>query len=201
MYQAFDARLDFDKCAEIHEPGNRTSHPLACFVFFRDGIPRMRLKLLHADRDATLVRIDLDDPGFDLLTGGKHVRWLVHTMPGNFADVKQRVCASDIDEGAVIREAAHLALHGIAFLEFGETTLLAGAFFVLRNGAAIDHHVFIFHVELNDAAADFLLDQLLEFCGVVGAAARRGHEGPHSDIHAQAAFDHTGHGANDGRLL
>src|SRR5271169_5115292 len=85
MYQAFDARLDFDKCAEIHEPGNRTAHPLACFVFFRDGIPRMRLKLLHADRDATLVRIDLDDPGFDLLTGGKHVRWLVHTMPGNFS--------------------------------------------------------------------------------------------------------------------
>src|SRR5208282_328365 len=163
MDQAFDARLDFDKGAEIHEPGNGTSHAFAGFVFFRDGVPGMRLQLLHADRYAALVGIDLDDPGFDLLAGGKHVSRPVDATPGNFADVKQGVRASDIDEGAVIGDAANFSVHGIAFLEFGVATLFAGAFFLFGNGSAIDYYVFIFHVEFDDAAADFLLDQFLEF--------------------------------------
>ena len=77
--------------------------------------------------------------------------------------MKQRVGATDIDERPVIGEAANLAVHGIAFLEFGEAALFAGAFFVFRNGAAIDHDIFVIHIELDDAAADFLFDQLLEF--------------------------------------
>jgi hypothetical protein len=72
--------------------------------------------------------------------------------------VQQRVRAADIDEGAVVGEAANLALHGIAFSQFGEAALFAGALFVFGNGAAIDDHIFVFHVELDDAAADFLLD-------------------------------------------
>ncbi len=133
--------------------------------------------------------------------GGKHVGRLVDATPGNFADVQQRVRAADIDERAVVGQAADLALHGVAFFEFRVAALFAGAFFVFGNGAAIDHHIFIVHVELDDAAADFLLDQLLQFGGVVGAAARSGHEGSHADIHAQSALDHAGHGADDGRLL
>src|SRR5882762_2114939 len=115
--------------------------------------------------------------------------------------MKQGVRASDIDERAVIGQAADLALHRIALFEFRETALLAGAFFVFRYGAAIDHHVFLSHVEFDNAAADFLFDELLHFGRVAGPAARSGHEGSHSYIHAQAALDHARHGANDRRLL
>ena len=111
--------------------------------------------------------------------------------------MKQGVGATDIDERAVIGQAADLALHGVAFFEFRVAALFAGAFFVLRNGAAIDHHVFFCHVELDDAAANFLLDQFLHFGSIAGSAARCGHEGSHSDIHAQPALDHAGHGADD----
>jgi len=52
--------------------------------------------------------------------------------------VQQGVGAADIDERAVIGQAADLALHDVAFFEFRVAALLAGAFFVLRNGAAID---------------------------------------------------------------
>src|ERR1700738_3235928 len=115
--------------------------------------------------------------------------------------MKQSVRAADIDERAVIGQAADLSLHSIAFFEFRVAALLAGAFFVFRNGAAIDYYVFLGYVEFDDAAADFLLDQLLHFGRVAGSAARSGHEGSHSHIHAQPALDHARHGANNRRLL
>ena len=161
----------------------------------------MRLKLLHADGNTVLVGINLDDHGFDLLAGRKHVRRFVDATPGNFADVKQSVGAADINERAVIGQAADLALHGVAFLQFRVAALLAGAFLVFCNGPAIDHHVFVGHVELDDAAANFLLDQLLQFRRVVRSAARCWHEGSHADIHAQSALDHARNCADDRRLL
>src|SRR6266853_5572781 len=115
--------------------------------------------------------------------------------------MKQGVRASDIHERAVISQAANLALHGIALFEFREAALLASAFFVFRNGAAIDHHVFLRHVELDDAAADFLLDQLLHFGRIAGSAARGGHESTHAYILAQPPLDHARPSANDRRLL
>src|SRR5271157_3641132 len=105
--------------------------------------------------------------------------------------MKQGIRATDIDECSVIGEAANLAVHGVAFFEFRVAALLAGALFVFSNGAAIDHHVFLGYVELDDPAADSLLDQFLHFGGVVGSAARSGHEGSHSDIHAQSALHHA----------
>src|SRR6266852_3530703 len=115
--------------------------------------------------------------------------------------MKQGVRAADVDECAVIGQTADFALHRVALFEFREAALLAGAFFVFRYGAAIDDHVFLGHVELDDAATDFLLDELLHFGRVAGSAARSGHEGSHSHIHAQPALHHSRHGADDRRLL
>src|SRR5258708_22516108 len=115
--------------------------------------------------------------------------------------MKQGVRAADIDERAVVGQAADLALHGLAFFELRIAALLAGTFFVFRYGAAIDHHVLLGHIEFDDAAANFLLDQLLHFRRVAGAAARSGHESSPSDSYAQPALDHARYGANDCRLL
>ena len=57
------------------------------------------------------------------------------------------------------------------------------------------------HIELDDAAANFLFDQIFQFGGIVRSAARSGHEGAHADVDAQSAFDHAGHRADDRRLL
>ena len=201
MNQAFDARLDLDKRAEIHESRDGAAHSLARGVFSGNGIPRMRLHLLHADGNAMLIGIDLDDLRLNLLAHGEHVRRFVNAMPGNFADVKQRVRSADLDKRPVVGEAANHALHRIAFFKLRKTALLAGPFFVFGNGAAIDHHVFVIHIDLGDAAADLLLDQLLHFGGVFCSGAGGGHEGAHTDIHAQSPLDYAGHGADDDRLL
>src|SRR5208283_3051707 len=199
--QTFNTGLDFHERAKVHKPGNGAAHAFARLVFFGNRIPRMWLQLLRADRNTMFVGVDLDNHGVDLLADREHIRGLVNALPGNFANMQQRVRSTDIDERSVIGKAANLAVHGIAFLEFGEAPLFAGAFFVLRNGTAIDHHVFVIHIDLDDAATDLLLDQFLQFGSVLGSAARRWHEGAHSDIHAQSALDYTRHCADDGRLL
>ena len=103
--------------------------------------------------------------------------------------MQQGVHAADVHEGAVIGEAADRALNGFAFLDFGVAALLDGALLILQDGAAVHHHVFVGHVELDDADADLLPEQLLQLGGVPGAAARGGHEGAHAHVHAQAALD------------
>src|SRR5271156_1165905 len=92
-------------------------------------------------------------------------------------------------------------MHGVAFFQFREAALFAGALFILRDGAAIDDYVFVFDVEFDDAAADFLLNQFFEFGGIVGSAARSGHEGSHSDINAHPPLDHACDCTDDSRLL
>src|SRR5271163_3445775 len=105
--------------------------------------------------------------------------------------MKQSVRSSDVDKRAVIGQAADLALHGIAFFELRVAALFAGALFVFRNRAAIDHHVLVIYIEFDDAATNFLLNQFLQFRGVLGPTARSGHKRSHSYIHAQSALDHA----------
>ena len=73
----------------------------------------------------------------------------------------------------------------------GVALFLGGALFLFQHRAAVHHHVFIGHVELDDPAADLLADQLLHLGGVFGAAARGRHERAHAHVHAQPALDHA----------
>src|SRR5579872_2401349 len=66
---------------------------------------------------------------------------------------------------------------------------------------AIHHHVFFGHIELGDAAADLLSDQFLHLRSFAYSGAGSGHECAHSDVHADTAFDHLDHGAQDCRLF
>src|ERR1019366_5363471 len=79
--QAFNPGLEFDERPEIGDAAYRAAHAFSGLVFFGDGVPRMRLELLQADRYAMLVRVDLDNLGFDALACGKHVGRLVDAAP------------------------------------------------------------------------------------------------------------------------
>ena len=177
------------------------AHAFASFVFSGNRIPRMRLKLLHADRDPLLLRVDLDDLRFDLLARGKHVGRLVYAMPRNFSDVQQSVGATDVHECAVVGEAAHFALHRVAFLEFAKRRCLAGRLFVFGNDAAIDHHVFVVDIELDDAATDFLLDELRQFGGIAVPLREAGMKARTPTSTLRPPLTHASHGADDGRLF
>ena len=202
MNQTLDARLEFDKRAEIREARDGAVHAFAGLIFFGDRVPRMRLKLLHADRNALLVRVDLDDHGFDLLARGKHVRRLVDATPRNFADMQQGIHAADIDERAVIGQAAHFALHGIALLQFARS---GAACRRVSSSSAMTRRS---TTTSSSSTSSLMMRQRISCStsfsisdGVARSAARSGHEGAHSDVDAQAALDHARHGADDRRLL
>ena len=135
-------------------------HALAHLILLADQVPRVRLKLLHAERDPLLGGIHLQDLGLDLLADRQHVGRLVDAAPGNVGHVQQRVHAADIDEGAVVGQAADRAVHRLAFLDLGVAAFLVGALFLFEHRAAVHHHVFVRHIELDDAAANLLADQL-----------------------------------------
>src|SRR5262249_37416778 len=105
------------------------------------------------------------------------------------------------DEGAVVGQAAHYAAHRVAFLEFGVTALAVCALFFLANDAAVHDYILIGHVELGNAAANLLSDQLLHLRGVARAAARSRQESAHADIDAEPAFDRGYHRSHDGGLV
>ena len=102
--------------------------------------------------------IHLQHLGFQFLPDGQHVGGLVHPRPRNVGHVQKRVHAADVHEGSIIGEAADRSAHRFAFLNLGVTALSGGLLFFLQHRAAVHHHILVGHVELDDAAADFLAD-------------------------------------------
>ncbi len=75
--------------------------------------------------------------------------------------------------------------------------------FFFEDGAAVDDGVGaggfgVAEIELGDADADLLADELFHLGGVAGSGAGGGHEGAHADIDGEAALDDAGDGAEDG---
>ena len=103
--QAFDAGLDLDEGAEVHEARDRAGDALADLVPVGSGIPRLGLKLLEAKRNLLGFGIDLENADLEFLADGEHVFGLVDAAPGDVADVEQAIDAAEIDEGAVRHEA------------------------------------------------------------------------------------------------
>src|SRR4029077_3630731 len=183
MDQPLNAGFEFHKCAKVGEPRYRAAHALASLVFFYGGVPGMRLKLLHTQRDAPLVGINLEHLDFDLLPHGQHVCGFADAAPGNVADVQQAIHFANVDKRPVISQAAYHAAHSFAFPDLRVAALFVGALFFFGNHAAVHHYVFICNVQLGDAAAHFLPDELFHLSRIAHSATRSRHERADSNIH------------------
>src|SRR6202044_1064387 len=80
--EAIDAVFDLDEGAEVGKIADAA---------FDDGSGRVLvLKLLHAERDAGVVRNDAEDDGFDLIAGLDHLRRMLHPFaPRHFRYVDE----------------------------------------------------------------------------------------------------------------
>src|SRR5206468_4624863 len=81
-------------------------------VLERQHHPRILLRLLHAERDLLLVRIDLQYHGLDRLADADELRRMADVArPAHLADVHEAFDARlQFDEGAVVRDADDLPL-------------------------------------------------------------------------------------------
>src|SRR6516164_5065554 len=156
VHQAFDSRLQLDECPEVRDAGHGSANTIADLVFLRNGIPGMRLQLLHAERDSLLLGIDFQDFCFDFLSNRENVLRLMDAAPGKVADVQQAVQAAKVDKRAVVRETANRSTHDVTLVKFGVATLFDGTRFVFDHRAAVNHNVFVRDIQLSDSALNLL---------------------------------------------
>jgi hypothetical protein len=92
---------------------NRAIDACADWVLQRKHDPGVLLRLLHAERNLLLVRIDLEHHRLDRLADAHELRRVADVArPAHLGDVHQTFDARlELDEGAVVRDADDLALH------------------------------------------------------------------------------------------
>jgi hypothetical protein len=150
VHQAFDALFDFHECTVVGQVGDLAEQAGALRVATRQTGPRIVAQLLHAQGDAVLLLIVLEDLGGDLLANRQHFRRVTHTTPCQVGDVQQAVDATQINERTVVGDVLDDTGDDGAFLQ-GFHQL--GALFAHRgfdHGAARQHHVVALAVQLDD---------------------------------------------------
>ena len=80
-------------------------------MLFEEALPNVGLQLLHAQREAAVVRLNGQNNGLDLVALLQNFRRMLDALgPAQVADVYQAVDAVlDFDEGAEVGQVADLA--------------------------------------------------------------------------------------------
>jgi hypothetical protein len=124
--------------------------------FAREILPGIRQALLHAERNAAALLVDLEDHHFDLVADLHHLgRMHVLVGPVHLGDVHQALDARlDLDEGAVVGEVGDLAEQARA-LRIAARNADPG---VLAQLLQAERHAILLGVELEDLGGDLVAD-------------------------------------------
>src|SRR3954462_2658953 len=160
-------------------------------------LPRIRLRLLQAERDPLAVAVDVEHLDLDRLADLEHLARVVDVRPRELRDVDQAVHAVEVDEGAEVDDVRDLALDDVAGLQAVEDRLAHLLALVLEDGAARQDDVVAGAVELDHLAAELLAHELVEILHTADVDERGGQEPADAEIEDQAALDDLDHAALD----
>src|SRR3979490_2063854 len=148
--QAFDARLQFADRAGVGDVGDAAGEARIERIFRLDALPRIVQQLLHAERDAVGLVVDLDDLDLDGLADGQHFGRVIDPAPGDIGDVQEAVDAAEVDERTVIGDVLDDAVDDLAFLEILHQFLALFGAGLFQNRAARHHDVAAAAIHLED---------------------------------------------------
>src|SRR5215471_9077450 len=148
--EPLDARLELDERAVVRDVGHAALEAGADRELGFDALPRIGLQLLHAERDAVGLVVDLDDLDLHLLADVEHLGRVIDAPPCDVGDVQQAVDAAEIDEGAVVGDVLHHAIDDLALLEVLHQLLALLGAGLLEHGAAGDDDVAAAAIHLQD---------------------------------------------------
>ena len=116
MDESVHSVLDLDERAEVRQVSDAPVHAVADLEALRQRLPGVRLRLLHAEADAAVLRVNAEH--FDLygLAGLDELAGVLHALrPCHLRDVNQAFDAGfEFDERAVVCDGSDLALHALA---------------------------------------------------------------------------------------
>src|SRR5229473_2946333 len=115
--QAFDARFQFDERAVVGDVGDAAGEARIKRVLGLDALPRIVKQLLHAERDAVGLVVDLDDLDLHGLADGEHFGRVIDPAPGDIGDVQEAVDAAEIDERTVVGDVLDHAVDHLPLFE------------------------------------------------------------------------------------
>src|SRR5262249_48600894 len=141
-----------------HAPGDRRADG----VLALSPHPRVGHHLLEAEAELAGFGIDADDFDIDDVADLYKFAGLDAATMGDFADVEQTIEAAQIDEHAVVHDAAHRAAPHLAFGELFHQLRLHLLLFALEDVAAANDQVFRVSIELRDLGLQFLVHQAVE---------------------------------------
>src|SRR6266849_4708713 len=148
--QAFDTRLQFDERAVVGDVGDAAGKARIERILGLDALPRIVQQLLHAERDAVGLVIDLDDLDLHGLADGEHFGRVVDPAPGDIGDVQQAVDAAEVDERTVIGDVLDDAVDDLTLFEILHQFLALFGAGLFENRAARHHDVAAAAIHLED---------------------------------------------------
>jgi hypothetical protein len=190
MHEAFDAGLQLHERTIVGDVGDAARDLVADRIFRFDAFPRIALQLLHAERDAVRLVIDLDDLDLHRLTDGNDFGRVIDAAPGDVGDVQQAVDAAEIDEGAVVGDVLHHAVDNLAFFKRGDELLTLAGASLLEHRAARDDDVAAAAVHLENLERLLIVHQRTDVADRTNVDLRTRQEGNGAvEIDGVAALD------------
>src|SRR5687768_16155353 len=162
VHEAFDPRLELDERAVVRDRHDLALHARADRILRGDVLPRIRLQLLQAERDALALPVDVEDLHVELRPDMHELRGMRDAAPRHVGDVEQAVDAAEIDERAEVGDVLDDALPYLILLELLHQLLALAGPLDLEDHAARDDDVATTLVELDDLELVLLAKQLVD---------------------------------------
>src|SRR5207248_677620 len=199
VHQAVDALLHADEDAEVGDVADLAADDRPDRVLLLEQRPRVRLDLLHAQRNSLRLGVDVEHDGADLVADGHHLRRMLDALgPAHLGNVDQAFDTGlQVDERAVVGEVLDDPGEHGPLLQLHEGVLLQRLALLLEEHAPGKDDVAALLVELDDLELELLADQLVEIADRPQVDLRAGKKSFDADVDRKAAFDPPDDGALD----
>ena len=101
VHEAFNAWLEFNKCAVVGDVGDLAKQAGALWVATVHAHPWVVAHLFQTQGHAVFLGVELENLGHDFLASCHHFAWVTHAAPCHVGDVQQAVNAAQINECTV----------------------------------------------------------------------------------------------------
>src|SRR5882724_9985700 len=188
--QAFDARLQLDERTVVGDVGDAAGEARVQRILRLDALPRIVQQLLHAERNAVGLVVDLDDLDLDGLADSQDLGRVIDPPPGDVGDMQQAIDAAEVDERTVIGDVLDHAIDHLALFEVLHQFLALLGAGLFQHGPARHHDVAAAAIHLEDLEGLRIVHQRRDVADRADIDLRARQEGHRTvEIDREAALD------------